>query len=180
MTTLKTFCAWCGSEIRDEGDATSRAPGAAGHATVSHGICGSCAGDLFDVPVTDIYDLGTDLVDALPFGVLELAADGTVRVFNEAEARMSGLDGADVVGHDFFAEVAPCTRDTIVEERFRTLLARGGGDADITFVFRFRTGHRLVRIRMLVDPSRDRHLLLVQDEDGEPNPDHTAPVLSTG
>lgn len=132
---------------------------------VSHGICGACVGDVLELPVTDIYALTAVEADRLPFGVMELSAEGVVRTYNLAEAAMAGLDADEVIGRRFFGDVAPCTRETEVEERFRGLVDGGGGEADFTFVFRFRTGHRLVRIRMLVDPERDAHLLLVHDLD---------------
>jgi photoactive yellow protein len=115
--------------------------------------------------VTDVYALSAAEADRLPFGVMELSSDGVVRSYNLAEARMAGLDAGDVIGRHFFREVAPCTRESEVEGHFRELVDAGGGEADLTFVFRFRTGHRLVRIRMLVDAARDSHLLLVHDLD---------------
>lgn len=158
---MLTLCAWCGDTIVDGA--------AAGPA--SHGICGACVGTLLDLEVTDIYALGAAEADRLPFGRIELAADGTVRAYNRAEAEMAGLDPGAVLGRNFFTEVAPCTGDTEVERTFRELVRRGGGGAELSFVFRFRGGHRIVRLRVLVAPARDRHLLLVQDlTRGAPEP----------
>ena len=150
-------CAWCARVIdsREEPDAPED--------RTSHGICLDCLGGLLEMPVTDMHDLSSDQVDRLPFGMMELTRMGVVRRYNQAEARLARTDPSRVVGRDFFREVAPCTQATEFEARWRELLKGGGGDADFEFVFRFEHGHRLVRIRMIVDPDLDRNLILVQD-----------------
>ena len=154
-------CAWCGSTILTDPAAT------ADRARVSHGVCVDCLGGLLDVPVTDMHALDADDVDRLPFGFLELTRMGVVRRYNAAEAQLSGLDPNRVIGRDFFREVAPCTQATEFEDRWRELLRQGGGDADFEFIFKFSSGHRLVRIRMIVSCDGGRNLILVQDLDQE-------------
>jgi photoactive yellow protein len=51
-----------------------------------------------------------DALDALAFGVVGMAADGTVTSYNTAESRLSGLTPANVIGRHFFSAVAPCTK----------------------------------------------------------------------
>lgn len=158
VSDFRLECAWCGTPLEGPGDASP--PSAGG---LSHGICLDCLGGMLQLPVTDMHALTTEEVDRLPFGLLELTRMGVVRRYNAAEAQLSGLSRETVVGKDFFREVAPCTRATEFEEHWRRLLREGGGDADFEFVFKFRSGHRLVRIRMLVSPELDRTLILVQD-----------------
>lgn len=155
---LLVKCAWCGGTIRAPSGA-----GAPSAARVSHGVCVSCLGGLLDVPLTDVYSLTDQEVDRLPFGLIGLDREGVVRHYNAFEMERAGLDRAAVLGADFFGAVAPCTRDTVVEETFRSLLDSGGGNADFEFLFRFNSGHRLVRIRMIVDPAQETQLLMVRD-----------------
>jgi photoactive yellow protein len=42
-----------------------------------------------------------DQLDALPFGVIELAADGTILSYNAGEAELSGRKPEKVIGKNF-------------------------------------------------------------------------------
>lgn len=150
-------CAWCGSVIERVDDPNAAAD------RISHGVCLECLGGLLEMPVTDMHALDSGDVDRLPFGLMELTRMGVVRRYNVTEAELARLEVDSVIGKDFFREVAPCTQATEFEDRWRELHASGGGDADFEFVFRFRHGHRLVRIRMIVEEGGDRNLILVQD-----------------
>jgi len=46
-------------------------------------------------------------IDELPFGLIELDEAGTVRAYNRAEAELARVHPADVLGRNFFTEVAP-------------------------------------------------------------------------
>ena len=80
--------------------------------------------------------LSDDELDALPVGAIQLAPDGTVLRYNETESSLSRLAKEDVVGRNFFTEVAPCTRVRDFHGRF----AEGveAGFLDVTFAYRFR------------------------------------------
>jgi len=157
MSIRGSRCAWCDVWLSEPAGSPE------GDLDVSHGICSDCVGDLLDLPVTDVYDLAAREVDCLAFGLIEIDAAGIVRRYNAVESRLSGLDPAEVVGKNFFTEVAPCTRETEFERRWNRLLARGQGREDFTFVFRFRTGHRIVQIRAVLESGRNT-LVLVQPE----------------
>lgn len=156
---LQVRCAWC---ARDLGTRESRPPPKGPR--ISHGICVACLGGLLDVPLTDVHNLTAHDVDGLPFGLIALDGAGRVVRYNRYEERMARLDRTDVLGRHFFTEVAPCTARTEFETTYRRLLDAGGGEADFEFIFRFTTGHRLVRIRMIVDPDRDEQLIMIRSE----------------
>ena len=67
-------------------------------------------------------------LDALPFGVIALDRDGFVLRYNLYESRLARLDRNQVVGRNFFDEIAPCTRNEAFQGRFRALVADGGPD----------------------------------------------------
>jgi photoactive yellow protein len=48
--------------------------------------------------------------DQVPFGVIELDKLGTIITYNMAEAAISGLRPEEVIGKNFFLEVAECTQ----------------------------------------------------------------------
>ncbi|MAQ18920.1 MAG: hypothetical protein CMN30_29500 [Sandaracinus sp.] len=92
-------------------------------------------------------------LDGLPFGVVELDARGVITSYNAAEARMTGLAPADVVGRPFFREVAPCTAVPEFEGRFRRGVAAGELDAAFEFDFNFVLAPVRVAVRLLSSPS---------------------------
>ena len=59
------------------------------------------------------------LLDKLEFGVVAMNPSGTVERYNAAESKIAGLSAGRVIGKNFFAEVAPCTRTEDFEGRFR-------------------------------------------------------------
>ena len=78
---------------------------------------------------------GTEL-DELPVGVIQLDRDGTVLRYNETESSLARLSPADVVGRNFFRDIAPCTAVRDFQGRFEEGVARE--DLDATFEYRFR------------------------------------------
>lgn len=58
------------------------------------------------------HDLEMDaqLLDALPFGVILLNELGTIVFYNRSEEEKARLSRDEVVGKNFFTEVAPCAQ----------------------------------------------------------------------
>ena len=75
-------------------------------------------------------------LDELPVGVIQLDRDGTVLQYNETESSLARFSRADVVGRNFFREIAPCTAVRDFQGRFEEGVERG--DLDATFAYRFR------------------------------------------
>lgn len=111
----------------------------------------------------DVYDAllaasESDL-DELDFGVIALDHDHRVVGYNSTESAAAGLSPERVIGRLFFSEVAPCTNNFMVAERFE---AEDLLDATIDYVFTLRMRPTPVRLRMLRRPGADRRFLLVQ------------------
>jgi len=102
----------------------------------------------------DLSDLGAVDIDALPFGYIALAPDGTVRKYNRYEADLARTDPHEVLGKNFFREVAPCTQVKEFEGRFRAFAQGEGEESSQTFdfEFRFRHGTQSVRIGLVRSP----------------------------
>lgn len=79
-------------------------------------------------------------VDDLPYGFIVLDAEGQVLLYNRYEARMSRIAPGQVVGQNFFRDIAPCTRVEAFYGRFRTLVNDPTRQSD-TFAFRFHFLH---------------------------------------
>lgn len=87
-------------------------------------------------------------LDGLPFGAIRLDGAGLVRTYSGAERRLSGSGDRERLGHDFFAEIAPCM-DT-EEFRGRIDRARAAGHLDLEFgyVGDFADGERDLTVRV--------------------------------
>lgn len=80
--------------------------------------------------------LTRDELDELPVGVIQLDRDGMVLQYNETESSLARYSRADVVGRNFFREIAPCTAVRDFQGRFEEGVQ--AGEMDTTFGYRFR------------------------------------------
>lgn len=94
------------------------------------------APDIFEVEdVQRLASMSDRELDRLPFGVVKLDAQGTILAFNVAESELSGFRPAEVLGRNFFHDVAPCTRTKKFFGRFQEGVAAGRLNA--SFEYRF-------------------------------------------
>lgn len=116
---------------------------------------------LFDQP--DIFDLleqaSPAVLDAAGFGIVRMGPDGVVQAYNRAESTLSGLSPEKVIGRHFFTDVAPCTNNFMVAQRF---LDQASLDQTIDYVFTFRIKPTAVRLRLLRSPAAASMYLLVE------------------
>ena len=78
-------------------------------------------------------------LDGLAFGAVQLDRTGKVLVYNAAEASITGRKAAEVVGRNFFTEVAPCT-DT---PRFRGVFEAGVRADNLNTMFEYTFDYRM-------------------------------------
>jgi photoactive yellow protein len=97
--------------------------------------------------------LTAEQLDALPFGAIQLDADGVVLTYNKAEEKLSGRRREEVVGKSFFHDIAPCTRVQRFFGAFQAGVERRELNEVFDFTFRFLSGARDVRIRMIYSGS---------------------------
>jgi photoactive yellow protein len=82
---------------------------------------------------------------------------GTVLRYNSTESRASGLPPARVIGRHFFRDVAPCTDNRLVAERY----ALDALDETLKYTFSLRMQPVPVTLRMLKPAERGCMYLLV-------------------
>ena len=102
-----------------------------------------------DSIVAEIGLLSAEELDALPFGAIQLDATGKILAYNKTEEKISGRKREEVVGKNFFRDVAPCTRVQRVFGAFQHGVERKELNEVFDFTFRFPEGSRDVRIRMI-------------------------------
>lgn len=96
-----------------------------------------------------IERLSTRELDALPFGVVRLDAEGIVTFYSRTEAEQSGFRDRRAIGRNFFTQMAPCLstpdRHRLINE------ARRSGTLDIAFeqVGDFDDADRELQVRVI-------------------------------
>ena len=109
--------------------------------------------------------LSPEELDDLPYGLIVLDAEGRVLRYNDTEARLAGLPPERVIGRNFFAEIAPCTRVREFEGRFRELARDPTRVRVQSFDFAFGFAHSEQHVSIVMTPARRRgqfHLALVR------------------
>lgn len=118
------------------------------------------------ISLKELMELSAEQLNKLPFGVVKMAKDGTVQAVNTAEIELAGLSLEAFLGKNFFTQVAPCTNNYMVAEKYRRLEEL---DESIAYVFTYMMRPTPVRLRMLKSAAYDSQFLLV---------DRTEPVSS--
>ncbi len=116
-------------------------------------------------------------LDTLPFGVIALDDEGTILRYNLYEAKFARLDRNQVLGRDFFNEVARCTRGDAFEGQFRRGVSSGatGSLARFSYIFDFKFGAQQVEVEILRPPNVPRYYLLINRlRVGPARPEHDA------
>ncbi len=110
-----------------------------------------------------VDDLSDAELDALSFGVIALDAEGTVLRYNLYESRLARLDRNQVVGRNFFTDVAHCARTEAFEGRFRDFSsqAAAGQIVRFDFVFDFKFGAQSVIVELIRAADAPRWYLLI-------------------
>jgi photoactive yellow protein len=87
-----------------------------------------------------INDVPEDELDALPYGLIVLDREGAILFYNETESQMAGFAREQVLGCNFFEDVAPCTRIRAFQGRFEQFV-RGELGRVTFFDFAFHFAH---------------------------------------
>ena len=117
-------CPWCGSQT-----------------VVTKRLCPSCHSR-----AVGATRLPPEEFDNLPYGLIELDRTGKILAFNSSEAQMSGFSPSDVIGRNFFKDVAPCTQVKEYEGRFKGFLSSDETDVEFNFTYPFLSGAVAVHI----------------------------------
>jgi photoactive yellow protein len=99
-------------------------------------------------------------LDDAGFGVVRMDRGGVVLSYSRRESQLSGLSAQSVVGRNFFVEVAPCTNNFMVAERYAE---PGELDERIDYVFTYRMKPKPVRLRLLKRADGGEQYLVVTE-----------------
>lgn len=87
-------------------------------------------------------------LDQLPYGAIELDVQGNILRYNATESAISGRALEEVIGKNFFTEVAPCTNVQEFAGRFRRGVEAGQLNEVFPYLFDFKMAPTRVWIRL--------------------------------
>ncbi len=92
-------------------------------------------------------------LDELPFGAIELDAQGKILRFNRYESSLSGVQKSSAVGKHFFTEIAPCTNVKEFYGRFKQGVAAKSLHEKFRYHFAFKQNPRDVTVTLMYSES---------------------------
>lgn len=109
-----------------------------------------------------LAQLSTSQIDNLAFGAIQLDATGKVLSYSRMESQITGRDPKDVVGRNFFTEVAPCTKRPEFYGKFQEGVRNGALSAIFDYTFDYKMNPTKVRVHMKKALSGDSYWVLVK------------------
>lgn len=106
----------------------------------------------FDIRV---FSMDERELDRQPFGVIRLDRKGKVLSYNLYEERQARRKRQDVIGKNFFTDIAPCTRVKEFYGRFLLGVERRELNATFGFVFHFPHKTRNVDVSLFYKQGHD-------------------------
>lgn len=100
-----------------------------------------------------LSELDSKEIDDLAFGAIQVDSAGKVLAYSKREGQLTGRDPADVIGKNFFSEVAPCTDSPEFYGRFK----KGVEDGELGVVFDYLFDYKMNPTRVRVHMKRAIH-----------------------
>ena len=119
--------------------------------------------DQYTIPKETLESMSAEQLNQLPFGVVRITGEGDILSYNDSESSISSKRVSEVIGKNFFREVAPCTN--VLEfygEYLKLREKKVNGRAKIKFIFQFATGTMLVSVVMLYGALSGQGTILVK------------------
>ncbi len=101
-------------------------------------------------------------LDGLAFGAIQLDGEGKILSYNTAEAKITGRKAEDVIGKNFFQEVAPCTRRPEFYGVFKEGVKKKELNTMIEYVFDYKMNPTKVKVHMKKALAGDSYWIIVK------------------
>ncbi len=92
--------------------------------------------------------LGEGQVDDLAFGAIQLDDEGKILKYNAVEGAITGRDPKEMLGKNFFKDVAPCTQTPEFEGRFKEGVKNGDLNVMFEYTFDYKMTPTKVKVHM--------------------------------
>lgn len=91
--------------------------------------------------------------DTIPFGVVKLNQNGEVEMYNRYNVdNYTDFNGQDVIGKNYFTEVAPCSNNFMFSGRFKRGVESGELNSIFDYLFTYKIAPTKVRVHLFKDP----------------------------
>ncbi len=91
-------------------------------------------------------------LNSATFGIVRLQPGGAVSFYNQYEADLAGIPASDALGKNFFTEIAPCTNNFMVANKYQTADESSANiDETIDYMFTYKLKPTNVTLRILID-----------------------------
>lgn len=87
-------------------------------------------------------------LDRLPFSAILVDRTGKVLKYNAGETAIAGRTAGEVMGKNFFNDVAPCTKGHQFQGRFQQGVAQGSVNVMFEYAFDYKMAPAKVRVHM--------------------------------
>jgi photoactive yellow protein len=94
--------------------------------------------------------------NSLPFGVVQMNEQGIVTAYNSTISRIGGVSRENAIGKNFFIQVAPCTNNFMVAEKYKF----DSLDEEMPYMFTYITQPTPVILRLIKDKNGHQYLLV--------------------
>ncbi|AWN15534.1 photoactive yellow protein [Salinisphaera sp. RV14] len=101
-------------------------------------------------------------IDQMAFGAIQLDGSGKILQYNSAEGAITGRDPSQVIGKNFFRDVAPCTNRPEFKGRFDDGVRNGDLSAVFEYTFDYEMTPTKVRVQMKKAISGDSYWIFVK------------------
>jgi len=98
--------------------------------------------------LSQLPTLSRAAADAQGFGVIRVADDGAVELYNTWESTLAGVPVSSAEGRNFFTQVAPCTNNRLVFGKFKDGVQQGQLDVEFNYTFTYKMKPTNVAIRL--------------------------------
>ncbi len=101
-------------------------------------------------------------LDKVAFGAIQLDEHGKILQYNAAEGDITGRNPKDVIGKNFFRDVAPCTNRPEFSGRFREGVKNGNLNTMFEYVFDYNMQPTKVKVHMKTAINGDSYWVFVK------------------
>jgi photoactive yellow protein len=112
----------------------------------------------FDSPgiATWLDDQTDETLDTLSFGLIKMDERGAVLHYNKAESEIAGIAREKTLGKHFFTQIAPCTNNFMVAEKYK----KKELDELVQYIFTYITKPIPVVLRLLKGNQGNQYMLV--------------------
>ncbi|MEE4244741.1 MAG: hypothetical protein V2I33_04990 [Kangiellaceae bacterium] len=102
------------------------------------------------ITIGDLNSQNTSALNAHNYGVVKMDHSGTVTDYNNSQSEHTGMSKDAVMGKHFFTQVAPCTNNFMVSQKYDSA---EGLDETVPYTFTIKMAPTPLTLRLLKDSS---------------------------